>query len=165
MRSLEPRCGGAGAAALSRGFAVVCGVTAELPRVTSPRRDLSGLAPSTDVSRWEAAGAGGSGFGTGIVLARRVSVVEERRCLGGGGWFDPRGGVARAWALLGSGSLRRRGQRLQPRTHQRHLTVCRVTTSPLGMHTPQTSWIFMWPKPLSWRLLKLKIFASPLTPK
>lgn len=76
-----------------------------------------------------------------VVRAQRAGVVQQWRCLGGGGRFARRGGVARA--LLGGGSLKRRGQRLQPRAqwwHRGHTPQCAgVTTSPLGD---------TWPKPL-----------------
>lgn len=50
------RCPGVGA--LARGFAMVCRVSAELPRTTSPSRDVwgsrAGLVPSREVSQREA---------------------------------------------------------------------------------------------------------------
>lgn len=94
------------------------------------------------------AAAGGSGIM--VVRAQRASVVQQRRCLGRGGQFARRGGVARA--LLGGRSLKRRGQRLQPRAqwwHRGHTPQCAgVTTSPLGTRVAQNSWSFTWPRTL-----------------
>lgn len=103
MRSPMPRRGSAGAAVLSRGFAVVGRVSAELPRTTSPSRDLwgskAGLAPSTDVSRWEAC------WGRRLRLRHRPGSACQR-CVGAA-LSRRRGAVCSAWRG-GAGSSRRR---------------------------------------------------------
>ena len=92
-----PRRGRAGAAVLSCGFAMACRVSAELPGMNSPSRDLwgceGGLAPSTDVSRLEVC------QGWRLRLRRR----PQRRV--GAAWSRRRGVVCSAWRG-GTGSSR-----------------------------------------------------------
>lgn len=92
MRSPVPRRGCAGATVLSHGFAVVCRVSAELPRTTSPSRDLwgpkVGLAPSAYMAQWEAC------HGQQLRLQHPGSACQ---CRVGAVLSQRRGAVCSAW--------------------------------------------------------------------
>lgn len=103
MRSPVPRRKSAGAAVLSRGFAVVCRASAELPRMTSPSKGVwgskAGLVPSTDVSQWEAC------HGQRLRLRHHPGSACQRRV--GAALSRRRGEVCSAW-WDGVGSSRQR---------------------------------------------------------